>query len=416
MAKIEIQGGRPLRGRLQVSGSKNAVLPMMAASILNKGCVTIQGCPWISDVRHMVTILRKLGCRVQYEAGNMTIQAKELQNTMLTEESVRAMRSSVILAGALLGRCRQAMIAYPGGCLIGERPIDIHLSAFRKMGVDVREEEILQCQCEKLTGSEIRLAFPSVGATENIILAAVLAEGTTVIYNAAREPEIGCLLRMLKQMGADVYVPEAGTICIRGVKQLHDACVQVDSDRIVAGTYIMAAAGTGGYAEITMHHPEQLEFVNNVMRAIGCDIREYDKNLLTVRCHKLKPVSVHIKTEVYPGFPTDLQSPFGAVLLKVPGEHMIQETIFESRFLALQELGKLGGKVKIEEDTAYITGGGKLAGSKLVARDLRGGAALVLGGLFSEGISTVEGVSFIERGYEDICGDLQKLHGCVKYI
>ena len=400
MDRYVIDGGRPLTGEVRIQGSKNAVLPMMAAAVLHQGTVVLEHCPLIADVRCMVRILEKLGCTVNWEGHTLIIEAQEIRSVTVPEKEAKRMRSSVMLLGALLGRKGRARLCYPGGCVIGKRPIDLHLSALEQMGAAVsQEDDWLDVSAPRLTGQTISFARSSVGATENVLLAAVLARGITVIRGAAMEPEIGELCRLLKLMGADISGEGTPVIRIRGVKNLHDARITVMPDRIVTGTYLLAAAGSGG--QLTVENPPagQLDALLDILRQLEMDIRE-EKGTIRLTGKRHFPALPFVQTAEYPGFPTDLQSQLLAVLLRGRGVSRVRETIFESRFRAAEEFRKLGGRVDICGRDCTVHGVETLTGAAVQSRELRGGAALLLAGLFAEGTTTVMDEGYIARGYE----------------
>ena len=378
---IQIKGGISLEGEIKVQGSKNAVLPIMAASILNKGNTVIKDCPHISDVDNMICLLKKIGCEVSWFKDCLVIDTNEINTGHLEERYAKTMRSSVFFIGAMLGRMGYVKIAYPGGCSIGKRPIDMHLNALRQMNVEIIEEEDgLICKAGRMKGADIVLPFPSVGATENIIMTAVMAEGMTKIRNPAREPEIMELCCFLRKMGADIRFLSDGSICIKGKNCLRDAEYKVMTDRIVAGTYLAALAGTGGSGILKADCGKDMKAVIEVLRTSGCKV-SYDSEYIWMQAPKrLRAVSL-IETMPYPGFPTDMQSQMIAVLITAKGKTTVIENIFESRYESVAELRKLGADIYIDKKKAVITGVSKLQGRIVEAKELRGGAALVLAGL-----------------------------------
>lgn len=399
----------PLQGTVRIQGSKNAVLPMMAASVLNKGVTVLEGCPDILDVRQMCLLLDSLGCQTSLDKGTLVIDAREIKETRAEKTASGQMRSSIILAGAMLGRCKEVTLAYPGGCSIGKRPIDMHLEAFRKLGVLVEEgEEEIYCTAKSLKGNSIFFRFPSVGATENAILAAVLAEGKTTIYHGAKEPEIEALCDMLNRMGAKITGAGADVIIIDGVDALHDVTVTVPSDRIVAGTYLLTVAGCGGEAELQTGCGKDLLSLYPVLEQLGCHIACTNSRIY-IRKKDAGKSLIQVTTSTYPGFPTDLQSQLMAVLCKRNGYGIIVENIFENRYGQAEELSKLGADIHIIDHIAVVNGKECLKGAEVKARDLRGGAAMVMAGLMAEGETTIDNISYIQRGYQDICGDLSSL-------
>lgn len=413
MSVIVVQGYYPLKGEVEIQGSKNAVLPMMAAAILHKGTTVLKHVPMIQDVFCMMGILESMGCVCRLCDHTLTVDAGELTCTGVSKERGRAMRSSIIVLGALLGRCGEADVYYPGGCSIGSRPIDLHLAALRQMGAVIREEgEALRACTRGLKGTDITLSYPSVGATENVILAAVRASGITVLRGAAREPEIDALCRMLSSMGVRIGGIGTSVLKIRGTKDLADAEYQVPGDRIVAGTYLSAVIAAGGEALLRNASPGQLACVLNIMREMGARIA-VSGDAVRISMDG-RPRAVSIETSPYPGFPTDLQS-MALVLLSVGrGKGYLKETVFEGRFATAKELHKMGAEIIIEGTEACVTGKGFLKGAGVRACDLRGGAALAVAGLAAEGETRITDCGHIVRGYEDICGDLQRLGGIIR--
>ncbi|MFR5601922.1 MAG: UDP-N-acetylglucosamine 1-carboxyvinyltransferase [Lachnospiraceae bacterium] len=414
MSVIQVQGCMPLKGEIEIQGSKNAVLPMMAAAILHKGTTVLTNVPRIQDVFCMMGILEYMGCVCGLDGNTMSIDASQISAVGIPEEHVRSMRSSVMILGPLLARLGEASIHYPGGCSIGSRPIDLHLYALQKLGTKIREEDgRVYARTTGLQGNEIRFPFPSVGATEHAILTAVLAQGNTRILGAAREPEIQELCRLLERMGARIR--GAGTDCIdiKGVECLHDAIHRVSADRIVTGTYLSAVMAANGSARFTGADPAFLNQVIREFRKTGAVI-ETEPEAVRITMDK-RPLPLQVATSPYPGFPTDLQSPFMAVLTMGTGTSTITENIFEGRYETARELRKLGADIIIEDRTARIIGCRKLRGGAVEATDLRGGAALVIAGLAAEGTTTVSRCGYILRGYEDICRDLGALGARIAY-
>ena len=408
MSSFIIEGGRKLKGEVKISGSKNASLPIIAASILNGGKTKLYNIPDIHDTQVTLEILKYLGCKIKQNNGKIEINSQYISKREIPEHLMRKMRSTVILAGALIGRFREATFSYPAGCDIGARPIDLHLKAFKKLGINIDEEYgFISCSCDKIKGANIDLDFPSVGTTENIILASVLAAGKTVITNAAREPEIVDLVKMLRKMGADIIGEGTNIIEINGVSKLLDVKYRVMPDRIEAGTFLCAGAITGGNIKILNTVPEQLVPIISKLEEAGCKIK-IEKNDVSLEApQRLK--AVEIKTMPYPGFPTDMQSIFGAVLSVAKGTSIITENIFENRFKYLAELRRMGAKNKQENNVAIITGVRKLSGTNVKSTDLRGGVAMVLAGLEARGITQVDNIEYILRGYENIDKKLIKL-------
>ncbi len=409
MTSFLISGGKPLEGQLAVQGSKNAALPIIAAAVLHRGVTVIRGCPDILDVRYMLEILRSIGCGVLWQEDRLQIDAVHIEMENLSRECVGKMRSSILFLGALLGRCHSITLDYPGGCTIGVRPVDIHLNALKKMGVHIQEYDgAIHCKTDGLKGARICLPYPSVGATENLMMAGAMAEGITWIHNAAREPEVIDLAGFLEAMGVTVYGAGTDRIGILGKMPLRDARYRVMPDRIVAGTYLLAAAGAGGEIELCYKAAQDIHCLLHVCEAMGCEVRKTEQGIYLKSCRRLLSVE-DIHTRPFPGFPTDMQSQVMAVLTMARGESTIYEHIFENRFRTADELRKMGADIKIKNNSAVITGVAGLKGCQVCAWDLRGGAALIIAGLMAEGDTIVENSIFVERGYQDICKDLMQL-------
>lgn len=413
MLNYIIEGGKKLEGTISISGSKNASLPIIAATILSSKTSKLYHVPNIHDTQITLKILKLLGCRVKKERDKIEINTKKMSKTEIPEDLMRQMRSTVIMAGAIIGRFKEATFSYPGGCDIGARPIDLHLTAFKKLGINIEEKGgFIHCKCDKIVGTEIDLDFPSVGATENIILATVLAEGTTIITNAAMEPEIEDLAKFLNKMGAKIEGAGTNIIKITGVKQLKEVSYKIMPDRIETGTYLCMAALTGGKVKLLNTQPEHITPIIHKLQECGCKIQAKGKTIELEAPKKLK--SVDIKTMPYPGFPTDMQSVFGSMLCQAKGTSIIVENIFENRYKYTSELKKMGAKIQIEGKMAVIKGVRKLNASKVEASDLRGGAALVLAALSSKGTTYISNIEYIQRGYENLEGKLQKLGANIK--
>ena len=415
MASIIIKGGNKLNGEVKISGSKNASLPIIAASILSGKKTTLFNVPNIHDTQVTLKILGYLGCKVYKNHDRIEINSKYIDKMEIPENLMREMRSTVILAGALLGRFREVTFSYPGGCDIGARPIDLHLKSFKKLGINIAEEYgFIRCSCDKIVGANIDLDFPSVGATENIILASVFAQGKTSISNAAREPEIVDLVNILNKMGAKISGEGTNVIEIEGVTKLHEVKYRVMPDRIEAGTFLCAGAMAGGKIKITNARTEQLIPIISKLEEAGCQI-EKDNTSVTLQAPK-RLKAIEIKTMPYPGFPTDMQSIFGSMLSFAKGTSIITENIFENRFKYLQELKRMGAKSKQEGNVAIITGVKMLTGAKVKSTDLRGGAAMVLAGLKAKGITEVTNIEYILRGYEGLETKLRKLGADINLV
>ncbi len=408
LGRIRITGGIPLDGEVRIQGSKNAALPIMAAALLNRGTTVLKGCPRIADVFLMEQMLRDLGARTCWQGGTLEICARELKSCVADKELGKKMRSSIVLLGSLLGRLGEGVLPFPGGCVIGARPIDLHLEALRKLGAEFMEEEgCLYGRARGLRGGEITFPRSSVGATQNAVLGAVCAQGTTVIRGCSREPEVSWLCRFLNQAGGRIC--GIGTSCleIRGVSRLHDTVFQIPSDRIAAGTYVCASAITRGKGILLDPPVGEMGALLKAYEKIGGQYMYKSGKLFLCSQRAFDPLR-RLETGVYPGFPTDLQSIFLAVLTCARGESLIRENIFEDRFKVVLQLQKMGAQITLDGRSARIRGG-RIFGTSVKAEELRGGAALVIAGLGAEGETCVESREFIERGYEDISRDLNDL-------
>ena len=409
MRYLSLEGGRPLSGEVEIQGAKNSVLPILAATVLCKDTCRIRHCPRLSDVDTTAQILRHLGCRVWWEGGDLLVDAAALTRCDIPDALMRRMRSSVIFMGAILSRCGRAEISYPGGCELGPRPIDLHLAALRTLGADVQERGgCLSCCGGGMRGAQIVLSLPSVGATENAILAACGAEGTTVIANAAREPEICDLQSFLCAMGASVQGAGSSTIVVEGRRELHGCDHRIIADRIVAATYLAAAAGTGGDIRLTGVDPGHLSTVTTVLLQAGCRIGCQGDTIHLESCGQLRAVAP-VRTSPYPGFPTDAQAVVMAALTRSRGTTVFVENMFENRYRHVSELRRMGADVRPEGRVAVVCGVEQLHGAQVDATDLRGGAALVVAGLQAQGTTRVGDIHHIRRGYADIVGDLTRL-------
>ncbi len=412
--EIRVTGGRPLRGNISVQGSKNAALPMMAASLLHRGISVLRDCPKIADVYCMEEILKELGAVSWWKGKDLYLDCSRADKTEIPGEKTGKMRSSVILLGAMLGRNGKGAMGYPGGCVIGKRPIDLHIYALRSLGAAVREgEEDISASCVRLKGAKVCFPKSSVGATEQGILAAVLAEGESMLMGCAREPEIIWLCRYLKGMGAEISGEGSGCIRIRGVRELKGGDLEIPADRIVTGTYLCAAAATRG--KITINNPPagEVDAFLKVYRKIGGQY-EWNSGKLIADGSGVGCPLPYLETEIYPGFPTDLQSPLMAVLATIPGKSHIRENIFEDRFKLAGELNRMGARVTVSGRDAWIQGTDSLTGCRVEAEELRGGAALILAALAAEGETVISGCSYIRRGYEHICRDLAAVGGRIE--
>ena len=408
MSEYIIKGGKKVSGEVTISGSKNAALPIIAASILNAGKTTLYNVPNIHDTQMMFEILIKIGGKVTKKNNKVIIDTSKINQYEIPEDLMRQMRSSVIFAGSLIGRYKEATFSYPGGCDIGTRPIDLHLRSFEKLGINIHKNYgNISCTCDKIVGEKIDLDFPSVGATENAILASCLAEGKTIISNAAREPEIIDLQNFLNKMGAKVKGAGSNQIEITGVKNLKDVSYNIMPDRIETGTFLCIAAITGGNLKLKNVDGTHITPVINKLEESGCKI-EVQKNTVKIYAPK-KLKAVDIKTMPYPGFPTDMQSIFATTMTLAKGTSVIVENIFENRYKYTQELIRMGAKIKVEGKTAVIKGVRKLYGANVKATDLRGGASIVIAGIVAKGVTKVENIEYILRGYEKFDKKLQNI-------
>ena len=420
MSVIQVCGLTPLKGEISIQGSKNAVLPMMAAALLHRGVTVLTNVPVIRDVACMLDILESLGCRCCHKGDCLVMDARSVTGTSIPEEYVTAMRSSIVVLSALLGRMGEGSCCYPGGCLIGARPIDLHLMALRALGADIRERDgTIEASCRKnggLKGTEIHLSYPSVGATEQAILASVLADGVTIIHQAAREPEISQMCRFLNNMGAVICGMGTDHLMVQGVAGLHDSSFRVEGDRIVAGTYGAAVVAAGGEALLRGICPSDLKVPLEEFQKAGAAVDADEKNRQIRICMGKRPLPLLIKTEPYPGFPTDLQSPFMAFLATAQGTSYIEEQVFEGRFATAKILEQMGAVIRTEDQRAVIEGHYPLKGAAVNACDLRGGAALMGAAPAAEGDTFIGECHHIERGYEDICRDMVALGAHIRWV
>ena len=416
MDKYIINGGEKLYGKVDIQCAKNAVLPLLAASVLTDEPVKIRDVPAINDVENMLGILDEVGCKIKRQRDCIVIDSSNAASYEISTRLTKELRSSVFMLGSILTRFHRAKISYPGGCDIGLRPIDLHLSGLKKLGVRIVEKDgYIHCETDKLQGSEILLDFPSVGATENILLAAVKAEGVTVIRNAAKEPEIIDLQNFLKGMGAKVSGAGGSTIVVEGVKRLHGVEYTPMGDRIEAGTYLIAAASCGGEIETKGVSPENIAALLHKLRENGCKVHTKNDKILLTSNGRLKAVDL-VETMPFPGFPTDLQAQYSALSCTALGTTLVVENLFETRYRYAAELKRMGADITVRGRVAFIRGVEKLHGAFLTAGDLRGGAALVLAALQAEGESTVTNLYHIDRGYADFEVKLRKLGAKIRRI
>lgn len=414
MEKILINGGNKLSGSVKIESAKNSVLPLMAASILTKEQVVIKNCPKIYDVLNMAEILNTLGVRTYFDGNNLIIDAKALDGYSIPKHLAEKLRSSVFMMGALIARQKRASISFPGGCDIGARPIDIHISALKSLGTNVSEEEDkITCIGGYGIGCKIYLKYPSVGATENAMMAAVLARGKTEIHNAAKEPEIIDLMKFLNSMGAKVYGAGTSIILIEGVKNLHGTEYKPLSDRIEAGTYLLSAAITGGEVELKNASAKNISPLIHKLCDNTCKLSIKDDIIYIKSGRERKAFS--FSTGPYPFFPTDLQAQTTALLCVSSGQSTVIENVFEKRFGHVLELTKMGAQIKVSGKVAHIQGVPRLFGAAVTAGDLRGGAALVLAGLNAEGQTLIDGAHHVKRGYLDIDKKFAALGADIKF-
>ena len=408
--KYIIDGGNKLEGKVTISGSKNASLPIIAGSILSGRKTILYNVPKIEDTKITLQILEILGSKTERKKGKIIIDTSSIKKTDIPFFLMNKLRSSIVLTGALIGRFKKVIFSCPGGCDIGLRPIDLHIKALKKFGVKIeKKEKYLICECEKLEGANIALDFPSVGATENIMLTAVLANGETVISNPAMEPEIVDLQNFLNRMGAKVFGAGTNTIKIEGVKKLKDVSYNIMPDRIETGTFLCMALVTGGHIIIDKTNNKDIMLITTKLEDAGAKIiKENNSRIEIIAPKRIK--AVNIKTMPYPGFPTDMQSIFASTMIFAKGTSFIEETIFENRFKILNEFKKMGAKITLKGNIAEIKGSKKLRSAKMYATDLRGGAALITSALGVNGTSIIENAEYILRGYEKLDNKLNSLN------
>ena len=416
MKHLLVSGGKPLRGEVHIQGAKNSVLPILAATVLHSGVSILEGCPHLSDVDTAVNILCELGAKTSWQGHTLTVDTTALNCCSVSESLMRQMRSSVIFLGALLARFGETELFYPGGCQLGPRPIDLHLRALGELGAEITVEGgAIRAKAKRLRGTELTLDIPSVGATENAILAATAAEGSTVIRNAAREPEIVDLQRFLRSLGVRMRGAGSSSIIIEGLTPLHEGHHKVMPDRIVAATYMAAGAACGGEIRLIGAEEKRLLTVLAPLRAAGCEI-SCDREGITLRREGTLLAVPPIRTAIYPGFPTDAQAVLMAALLKSQGATVFVENIFENRYRHVDEMVRMGADIRVEGRVAVVYGVETLKGADLRCTDLRGGAALAIAALHAEGESILHEIHHIERGYEDLAGDLNALGASVRCV
>ncbi len=415
MQRLVITGGTPLEGTVELQGAKNSALPILAASLLCQGETILENCPRLTDVFSACRILTYLGCQCRIEHHAAVIAAADLSRTEIPERFMQEMRSSIVFLGALLGRCGTCQLSYPGGCELGPRPIDLHLDALRKMGAEITQHGgRLYCTAANgLHGEKIPLPYPSVGATENIMLAAVLAKGTTYLYNAAREPEICDLASFLRQCGAQIRGDGGSTLVITGVSALHGTAYRIMPDRMAGMTYLAAAAITGGMVQLEKTDATQMENLLPVLEQTGCRVYPTDHAIYLYAPSRLQALPA-IRTMPHPGFPTDAQAIVMALMTCANGVSMFEETVFENRYRHVDALLKMGADIHVSGQTAVVKGVSHLSGAPVRATDLRGGAAMVLAGLAAQGTTEVTQIFHIDRGYEAIERTLSDMGASIK--
>ncbi len=399
---ITIEGGHKLNGTVVISGAKNATVALIPAIVLADGPVTVYGVPDISDVEALGVLLRELNCDVTINEDSLIVNPSNLKNKPLVGEAVDKLRASYYLMGALLGKCKKVEMKMPGGCFLGPRPIDLHIKGFEALGATVEYQDGTHIiKADKLTGAKIYLDFASVGATINIMLAAVKAEGKTIIENAAKEPEIIDVVNLLTKMGAKIRGAGTDTITIEGVESLNGCNHEIIPDRIEAGTFLVIAAAAGEKVIVQNVIPQHLEAVISKLKEIGVQMEIVGDSVIVYGgIENLKPAD--IRTQVYPGFATDLQQPVTALLTQADGKSQVVETIYPERFMHCEQLNRMGANIEQDESMAYINGRTKLTGNRVYATDLRCGAALIVAALMAEGVTEIGNVYHIDRGYENI--------------
>ena len=414
MDKLIIEGAHKLQGEVRISGAKNAALPLIAATLLAPGWHVIHNVPDLRDTRTILALLETLGAEWKREGTTLLINTDSLNKFEASYDLVKTMRASILVLGPLLARLRKARVSLPGGCAIGARPIDFHLQGLKNMGANLAlEDGYVEASVDnRLMGGTVYFDIPSVTGTENILMAAVLAKGETVIKNAAREPEVTNLVDMLTSMGARIKGRDSDRLIIRGVKSLKPAVVTTIPDRIETGTYLIAVGTAGGEANVTHCNPAHLPALLEKLRAAGLSIKESGDSILVSRQARVQ--SIDIKTQPYPGFPTDLQAQLMSLMSLANGLSVISETIFENRFMHVAELKRMGAEIKINGNSAIIKGIEQLKGARVMATDLRASASLVVAGLAAQGVTEISRIYHLERGYEDMVGKLQALGAKVR--
>ena len=416
MDKFIINGGKPLKGEIDVPCAKNSYLAILAACMLSKSTITLHKCPYFSDINKMLEILQTLGCSIERSADTIHIDCSNANNYEVPQHLAKSIRSSIFLMGAILGKLKKAKLSYPGGCDIGTRPIDLHLKGLRNLNVKITEKHgFIECSADNLKGGDVHLDYPSVGATENIMMAAVLAKGTTQIFNAAKEPEIVDLQDFINSMGGKVFGAGSSTITIVGVESLHSCQYTPISDRIVAGTYLIAAATCGGDVTITNANYQHIYSLITKIRNSSCNISVYNDKIRLLSTGSLRSFET-IETMPYPGFATDLQAQAMVMQTVSKGTCIVSENLFETRYKHVPELIKMGADIVVKGKLAVVKGVEQLYGAEVTSHDLRGGAALTIAGLVAKGYTTLSDVYHIDRGYYKLEKALSKLGADIKRI
>jgi UDP-N-acetylglucosamine 1-carboxyvinyltransferase len=416
MEQYIIKGGNPLVGEVSIGGAKNAALGILAAAIMTDETVTIENVPNVRDTRVLLQAIEGIGAKVKYVYNNsVQINGADINDINVDYEYIKKIRASYYLLGALLGKYKKSQVALPGGCNIGSRPIDQHIKGFKALGAEVEiSHGKINTSAERLIGNHIYFDVVSVGATINIMMAACMAEGDTIMENAAKEPHIVDVANFLNAMGANIKGAGTDVIRIKGVSRLHGTTYSIIPDQIEAGTFMFAAAATKGDVTVRDVIPKHLESISAKLMEMGCTIVEGDDSVRVIGCDELK--CTNVKTLPYPGFPTDMQPQVSVALALAKGTSMVTESIFENRFKYVDELNRMGSKIKVEGNTAYIEGVEKFTGTQLSAPDLRAGAALVIAALAAEGISEIDDIAYVQRGYEDFEGKMRKLGAVMEKV
>lgn len=415
MKKLVIEGGHEISGTINISGAKNSVVALIPASVLTNGRCIIKNVPNISDVRILIEIMKSLGSIISFENEVLTIDNRNIDNKKISTELAGKLRASYYFMGSLIGKYHEAEIAVPGGCVIGSRPIEIHLNSFKKMGINIKEEnELYKMSTKDLKGNYINFDFPSVGATINVMLAAVLAKGKTIINNAAKEPEIANVASFLNSMGAKIFGAGTSVIEINGVTSLHDGFVEVIPDRIEAGTYILIGSLIGKNLKIENIIEDHIDALLEKLKLAGVKYKLENNAIIISKTEHLKPID--IKTTVYPGFPTDLGQPMSTFLTQCEGESLFEETIYENRLRHIPHLNSMGARIQAFDKKAIIIGKTPLKGKKVKATDLRAGASMLVAGLIASGTTEISNIEHLLRGYERIVEKLSSVGVKIKLI